>query len=229
MDFECVITGDELRFSSYKPPDKAWEASRDELPERIKRKIDRGKCLISLLWSVNGIHYFIDVPPEMKYSSSFFCDTVMPGLIQNNTFNNRRKMLKLFFIHLDNAHPHNSKQSQRCIQASKARRLPDLVYRPDLGPTDFFLFRCLKEKLTTFSCTTRKELKSVIITIFHEIDRAIVLAVFSSCFERAEWVMKHGGELFDQSNKFNIETFKLGEKKAGYVALARSIAQLIFS
>jgi hypothetical protein len=81
----------------------------------------------------------------MKYNSSFFCDVVLPGLIQNTSSSSRGKTLKLFFIHFDNASPHNSKQSQECIQASKAKRLPHPVYRPDLAPSDFFLFGYLKE------------------------------------------------------------------------------------
>jgi hypothetical protein len=61
-----------------------------------------------------------------------------------------------------------------------AKRLPYPVYRPDLAPSDFFLFGYLKEKLTAFHCTTRDELKSVIIIIFNEFDRETLLAVFNS-------------------------------------------------
>jgi hypothetical protein len=117
----------------------------------------------------------------------------MPGLIQNMTSSRRRKALKLFFIHIDNARPHNSKQSQECIQASKAKRLLHPVYSPDRAPSDFFLFGYLKEKLTAFHCTTRDELKSAIMTISNEIDRETLLAVFNSRLERLEWVIKHGG------------------------------------
>jgi hypothetical protein len=77
----------------------------------------------------------------------------MPGLIQNITSNNRRKALEVFFIHADNARPDNSKQSRECIQASKAKCLPHPVDRPDLAPSDFFLFGYLKEKLAAFHCT----------------------------------------------------------------------------
>jgi transposase len=186
MDFEHIITGDESWFSLCNPPDSAWAESRDTLPEPIRRKIDTEKCLISVLWSVNGIHHLIDVPPEMKYNSSFFCDVVMPGLIQNMTCSSRGKTLTLFFIHLDNAPPHNSKQSQECIQASKAQRLPHPVDSADVAPSDFFLFGYLKEKLTAFHCTTRDEFKSAIITIFNEIDRETLRAVFNSWVERLE-------------------------------------------
>jgi hypothetical protein len=93
----------------HNPSDAAWPGSRDTLPERIRRGIDTEKCLISVVWSVYGIHHLIDVPPGMKSHSSFCCDVVMPGLIQNISSNNHRKALTLFFIQLDNVRPHNSK------------------------------------------------------------------------------------------------------------------------
>jgi hypothetical protein len=62
MDFEYVITSDESWFYFDNPLDAAWAASRDELPERVKRKIDTGESQISVVWSVNGILYLIDVP-----------------------------------------------------------------------------------------------------------------------------------------------------------------------
>jgi hypothetical protein len=171
MQFEYVITGDEFWFYSYNRPDAAWAASRDELPERIEGKIDTEKCLISVLWSLNGIHHLIDVPRGMKYDSSSFCDAVMPGFIQKSTSNTR---------------PPNCRQSQECIQASKAKRLPHPVDSPDLAPSDFFLFGYLKENLTVFHCTTRDELKSAIITIVNGIDGETLLAVFDSWFERLD-------------------------------------------
>jgi hypothetical protein len=49
MDFEYDIIRDEFWFYLYNRPEAAWTVSRYDLPERIKRKIDTGKCLISVL------------------------------------------------------------------------------------------------------------------------------------------------------------------------------------
>jgi hypothetical protein len=48
--------------------------------ETASQKIDIEKCLISLLWSVNGIHSLVDVPTGSTYNSAFFCDTVVSNL-----------------------------------------------------------------------------------------------------------------------------------------------------
>jgi transposase len=196
IEFERVLTGDESWFFLYYPPDSAWAVSRDALPERVKQTIDTEKCLISVFWSVNAIHSLVDVPKGMKYNTTFFYDTVMPGIIGDITSHSRRKTLKNFFLHMDNATPHNSKQSQECIQASRAQRLPHPAYSPDLAPSDFFLFGYLKEKLTDFPCATREQLKIAIIEIFSGIDREILLSVFHSWMKRLKWVIKHGGEYY---------------------------------
>jgi hypothetical protein len=94
--------------------------------------------------------------------------------------------------------------------------LPHPVYSPDLAPSGFFLVGYVKEKLTAFHCTTRDEIKSAIITIFNEIDRETLLAVFNSWLERLEWVIKHGGNTSIRNNKFNIYVFKLTEKRADH-------------
>jgi hypothetical protein len=69
--------------------------------------------LISILWSVNGIHSLLDVPKETTYNTRFFTDAVMPGLIENVRSWTRRNILKYWLICMDNARPHNSGRSQR--------------------------------------------------------------------------------------------------------------------
>jgi hypothetical protein len=87
----------------YYPRDLIWTPSRDEVPERLRQKINTEKCLISLLWSVNGIYDLVDVPKSRTYNSAFFCDTVAPSLFDGITLHSRTKSLKCLYIHLDNA------------------------------------------------------------------------------------------------------------------------------
>jgi hypothetical protein len=42
--------------------DSAWAVPRHELPQYIQQKIDTENCLVSILWSVSGIHSLLDVP-----------------------------------------------------------------------------------------------------------------------------------------------------------------------
>jgi hypothetical protein len=50
------------------PHAAVWASSRDEIPEKIKQKIDIEKYLISIIWSINGIHSLLDVPKGIVYN-----------------------------------------------------------------------------------------------------------------------------------------------------------------
>jgi hypothetical protein len=112
-----IITGDESCLFLYYPRDSTGAVSRDNLPERIRQKIDTEKCLISVFGSVDGIHSLIAVPKGTSYNSTFFYSAVMPSWVAKLTSGTRRKTLKGFLIHIDNARLHNSGSSRNCIQA----------------------------------------------------------------------------------------------------------------
>jgi hypothetical protein len=67
--FQQIVTGDESWFFFYYPCDSGSAASRDELPQRIKQKINMENCLVSILWLVNGIHSLLDVPKGTTYNN----------------------------------------------------------------------------------------------------------------------------------------------------------------
>jgi hypothetical protein len=47
------------------------------------------KSLMSLLWSVNGIQSFVDVPKGSIYNPAFLCDTVVSSLFDGITLHSR--------------------------------------------------------------------------------------------------------------------------------------------
>jgi hypothetical protein len=48
--FQRIIIADESKFFLDYPRDSVWATSGNEVPQRIKQKIDAEKCLVSLLW-----------------------------------------------------------------------------------------------------------------------------------------------------------------------------------
>jgi hypothetical protein len=90
--FQAVITGDESRFFLSYPRDSMWASSRDDIPDRMKQPIATEKCLISVLWSVRGIHSLIDVPKGTTYNTDVFCNEVMPSLKRDIASRGRREM-----------------------------------------------------------------------------------------------------------------------------------------
>jgi hypothetical protein len=167
--FQNVITRDESWFFLYYPRDSICAQSRDEVPEIISQQIDSEKCLISVLWSVNGMQSLEDVPKATTYHSAFFCDIIVPSLVQGLCSDSARRSLKGCDIHFDNTRPHNSKRSTECLRTPKIKRIPQPSYSPDKAPSDFFLFGDLKEKLTEYDIPDRERRKLAITHIFSEI------------------------------------------------------------
>jgi hypothetical protein len=92
--FQRTITGSEAEFFFDYPLDLIWTALHDELSQRTEQKTDTEKCLVSLLWSVDGIYSLLDVPKGTTCSITSFTDAVIPNLIENVWFPTGRKILK---------------------------------------------------------------------------------------------------------------------------------------
>jgi hypothetical protein len=147
MGFQQIITVNESWFFLYFSRDSVWVASFDELPQRIKQKIDRRKCLVSILWSVNGIRSLLDVPKRTTCNTAFCADAALPSLNENVRSRNHRKTLKGRLIHMDNGRPYNSGRAQRCIEISRAKCLPYPAHSQYLIPSDFVLLDRSKETI----------------------------------------------------------------------------------
>jgi hypothetical protein len=94
IDFEQVITGDESWFFLHYPHDSVWASSRDDLLHRTKHTINAEKWLVSIFWSVNGIHSLLHGPKGPAHNTAFFTDAIMPSLIQNITSTSHQKTWK---------------------------------------------------------------------------------------------------------------------------------------
>jgi transposase len=194
--FRNVIIGDESWFLVYYPRDSIWAQSRDEVPERIRQKIDSEKCLISVLWSVNGIHSLEEVPKGTAYDSALVCDITVPRLVQGLCSDSARRSLKGCCIHLENARPHNSKRSAEWPRTTNIKRLSQPSHSPDIAPSDFSLFGYLKEKLTEYDIPDRERRKLAITHIFSETGQETLITNFEPWIKRRKWVTKHEGEYF---------------------------------
>jgi hypothetical protein len=179
-DFQRIITGDGLWFFFRCPGDSVLAASRGELPQSIKQKIDTEKCLVSIPWSVNEIPSLLNVFKGTTYNTAFFTDAVMPSLIENVRSRTRRKMLKRWLIPMDNARHHNPGRAQRYIEASRAGHLPYPASSPDPARTDVFLFGDIKGKLSHYNWESREDLLNAITQILTGADQDVLLNVFKS-------------------------------------------------
>jgi hypothetical protein len=136
--------------------------------------------LVSIPWSINGIHSIRGVPKGTTYNTAFFTDAVMPSLTENVRSRTRRKTSKGWLILMNNTCPHNSERAQSYVEASRAERLPDPAYSPDLTVSDFFLFESIKGKLSDYSCESREDPLNATTEIVTRVDQEMMLSVCKS-------------------------------------------------
>jgi hypothetical protein len=70
------------------------------------------------------------------------------------------------------------------------------AYNPDLAPSDFFLFGCIKGKLFDYNYESRDDLLNTITEIVTGVDQEMLLSVFESWTNRLKWVIKHEGRYY---------------------------------
>jgi hypothetical protein len=96
-------------------------------------------------------------------------------------------------IHLGNASPHNSRKSQELLEANSTSQVQHPAYSRDRPPSDFFLFRDLKEKPTDYDCRSREDLKSATAAILDKINQENLIAVFVSRIQTLKRVIQNKG------------------------------------
>jgi hypothetical protein len=125
-----------------------WAAFRDDIPETLMTEIDTEKFMISIIWSISGIHSLLPLTKAMKYkcNSSSFCQHIIPDIQHNICASSHRETLNDILRPFDNVPAQNLRLYSDKIESAKAERVSHLPYSPDAAPRDFF-FGYLKGKL----------------------------------------------------------------------------------
>jgi hypothetical protein len=130
----------------------------------------------------------------MKYNTIFFVKSVVPDLVQHICQESWRKTLRGIVVHLDNARPHNNRESEGAFTAATARRIPASAYSSDLSPSDFFLFGMLWERMSGASYSSPDELISAISELIASSPKGQLVSVYENWMKRLNWVIKYRGE-----------------------------------
>jgi hypothetical protein len=179
---------------------------------KIKQTIDTEKCLISIIWSVNGIHSLLDLPKCIAYNSILFCNSIVPDSVKSIRAHNRRKILKSIMVYLNDICPHNSRKSTECLEQFRTRRVSHQVYSPDRALSDFFLFVCEKLKLPGVAIRNREDQICEIWCIFEEIPKVTFIFVYVSWIKLLKWMIIMG-TIFVNKQKIAGYYSEISEKK----------------
>jgi len=191
QQLSMVITGDETWVYFSNPRSFMWMDSSVERPERPKNTIGAKKSMITVFWSISGMHLIRMLPPGERFTKEYFIEEVMTPLY--NIICNKRPKKKTngHFLHFDNAAPH---RVDEIIIEMGFTRLPHPAYSPDLAPTDFFLFGYMKNLLEGKEFETPDHLFSEVSKILMSIPKSMLQDAYYEWIKRLRRCIEREGE-----------------------------------
>jgi hypothetical protein len=119
-------------------------------------------------------------------NTKYFVENTVLSLISVYCPDGRRCRARKYLVHFDHEPIHNSKLLTEKLMDEGLKRMPHLVYSPDLSPCDVFVFGYFKDKLMdkAYRKRTPEELLSEVEAIIPEIRSDMISRVFLSWQER---------------------------------------------
>jgi hypothetical protein len=129
-----------------------------------------------------------------RFKIAYFVNEIINNLIANLKITGKFPDKRSYCLNLDNARYHIAQASIDYIDPHKFVRVPHLPYSPDLAPSDFCLFECLKERLARCHATTKEDLFPNVTEILNSISEEESVQVFLNEMRRLEQVISTAGE-----------------------------------
>ncbi len=194
-----IVTGDETwiyhRKIKSKQQSKAWIAKGDSPPTEVRRQQFEPKTMFVIFFMTNGPLLVHEVPSGTSINAIYYRDECLKTLVKNLHKKRPLSTTNGIKLHHDNARPHVKNIIFDYLKEEKIKVMAHPPYSPDLAPSDFWLFNCLKCSLDTYPDATSlaraitKELNSIPI---HEYQKT-----FQKWIERMRLCIEHHGDYFE--------------------------------
>jgi len=157
-----IVTGDETWIDHYDPKSKQqsmqWKHASSPNPRKFKVQASAGKIMCTILWDAEGI-LLIDVIPQKVTITGVYNADLLHKLRLAIKEKRRGKLTKVPLLLHDKAPAHRSHVGQAAILESVFEEMHHPPYSPDLAPSDYHLFKNLKQHLRGQRFLTDDELK----------------------------------------------------------------------
>jgi histone-lysine N-methyltransferase SETMAR len=191
-DLNVIITGDESWCYWEYENDFVWTTPCADRPRKARKTIEKRKIMLIVFWSIQGFHLIHFLPENCTVNAAYFLTNIITPL--NATLSTLVESPKKILLHMDNASAHNAKVVTNYLETSCMERLPHPPYSPDIAPSDYFLFGCMKQRMKGLHATSRDELTSKITDILMSIDKSILERTYKNWEKRLSWVIDAHGE-----------------------------------
>lgn len=198
--FSQLVTGDETWIKTYDPASRAeaaeWRYADEPPPERFKQVFATKKCMASIFWDSEGILLIDFLPPNTYITGAYYSDLLKKLAKAINKKRPNKIDKKIYLLH-DNASPHKSNVVAATIAHHNFTELYHAPYSPDLAPSDYFLFKNLKQELRGTNWEQISDAKSVVKSFFKGKEKNWFFDGLYALGERYEKCIQSGGNYFE--------------------------------
>lgn len=142
---ESIITGDESWvFYENDTRHAFWVPPGEQPPAQPKPGFHGNKLLLSVFWDSQGMLFWELLDNNQTVNANIYTEQLRK--LADAVREKRPKRLKVSLLH-DNARPHTAKLTREFLEKLGWTTVPHPPYSPDLAPSDYHLFRALKQHL----------------------------------------------------------------------------------
>ncbi len=156
-----IVTMDKSWVYQYDPETKMqssqWLAKEDPRPVHCRRPRAIGKCLVITFFDWKGMVHFEFLRNRMINTKYF-----VQILGRLRTAMRTKRPRTRYYIHMDNASPHTACLTYLYLLLTGQRILEHPPNSPDLMPSDFWLYSCIKRGLKGCRFTDLDELEEAV-------------------------------------------------------------------
>ena len=192
--FRFLVTGDESWFFYSSPRRGLWIPPESEEPRAPRPSAYAPKTMITVFWGVDGPSVVLALPCDEKWNGEYFRDTVVSEILKSELYKKAQRQKQKYILHMDNAPAHRARIVREELAKFRISLAPHPPYSPDLAPSDFFLFGCLKERARGIEFRDSEEICEWIRDQFTMFGKATVLSVFRNWQERLNECIRKGGD-----------------------------------
>ncbi|WKY15001.1 hypothetical protein Q1695_000485 [Nippostrongylus brasiliensis] len=161
---ERLITGDES-WVLYETPKvtRYWIPSSSDPPCRARAEAHQRKLLLCVWWSVRGIEYWEVLPEGITVTAELYRRQL--GCLKEKLDSDTYWSGRVIFQH-DNARPHVANNTRLFLKECGWEVICHPPYSPDLAPSDYHLFRSLKNHIAGKKFRNEEDVKTAVNTFF---------------------------------------------------------------
>ena len=120
--------------------------------------------MLSVWWDFKGVLYWELLPTNTTVTAEVYIAQLEK--LKNQIEIKRPELEKIYFLH-DNARPHVALSTRKKLMEFDWKLLPHPPYSPDLAPTDYHLFRAMRNSLRDKTFEKEEDVKTYLDDFFN--------------------------------------------------------------